>query len=290
MNNRSVNILLATYNGEKYLHEQINSLLDQSYSNFTVLISDDGSSDGTINVLSKIKDPRFKIINTQRIGGVIKNFEFLLSKSDADYVMLCDQDDVWHPNKIHHSLNEITKNEEDKDTPCLGFSDLELVNENLELISDSFYAKTGLNPYRNFNIDNLSWMGSIYGCTIIMNRASVNNALPFPENLIMHDHWLGFRTLSIGNIFYINKALLKYRQHENNVAGGMGYKKNIIQKILSPKKYRDIRDRAIIISRLHNIKSLKDKLVFSKVILRSFKYCETKKYPLLFLLTFLIYG
>ncbi|MFV0573827.1 MAG: glycosyltransferase family 2 protein [Vibrio sp.] len=286
----SVEILLATYNGERYLSEQIESLMNQSYKNFTVLISDDGSTDGTVELINKIQDPRFKLVNSERVGGVIKNFEILLNNSSSEYVMLCDQDDVWHKDKVKVSLEGILKEERDKIEPCLGFSDLKLVDENLNLIAPSFYRETKLNPYRNLNINNLSWMGSVYGCTIIMNRAAVQNSLPFPNKLIMHDHWLAYRSLINGMIFFIDKPLLKYRQHNKNVSGGMGYKQSLIKKIFSVQKYSDIKDRAIKISGMHNIVGFRQKLDFLMVILRSIPYCETKKYPILFLISFILYG
>ena len=128
-----VDILLATYNGEKYIREQIDSILNQTYKEFRLLISDDGSTDGTRDILNeyKAKDDRIEIFMQEENLGVVKNFEFLLKKVEAKYYMFSDQDDIWKDEKIEKSLKKI---EEGFD---LVYSDLEVVDENLNVTYES---------------------------------------------------------------------------------------------------------------------------------------------------------
>lgn len=291
--NITVDIVLASYNGEKYISMQIDSILNQSHKNFRLYISDDGSTDGTVNIVKRYieKDKRIQLVNTSRVGGVIKNFEVALLYTKADYIMLSDQDDYWLPDKIEQQLKSILKKEEEfKDKAILGYTDLELVNEDLKHISSSFYNSAKLNPERNLNYCNLSWMGSVMGCTIIMNRMALNNALPFSENIIMHDHWLAMKTLESGHLFYIDKAYIKYRQHNNNVSGGVGFRKKTIDKVFDLTAYKKIINRCKQVSSMHELNSFGQRLIFSRNIIKGFRNCETIKYPALFLLFFLTLG
>lgn len=141
----TVNILLSTYNGEKYLAEQIESILDQTFKGWTLLIRDDGSNDGTSEIIKgyESKDARIKFINKNKIEniGIHKSFKSLAKFSDADWYFLCDQDDVWLPNKIENMLNYTEgKSEEAK----LVYSDLTTVDSNLNIISERIRNRKGM--------------------------------------------------------------------------------------------------------------------------------------------------
>ena len=214
-----VDILLATYNGEKYLREQIDSILNQSYKDFRLLISDDCSNDLTRSILEeyKNKDSRIEIFFQENNLGVVKNFEFLLGKVEANYYMFSDQDDIWKENKIEKSLSKI---EEGFD---LVYSDLEVVDENLNVIYESYWKLKGIydkiKKYNNFN--SLYLNNFVTGCTMISRKELINKFLPLPNTskYVLHDYWISLILSQDGRISYIEEPLIKYRQHKNNKVG-----------------------------------------------------------------------
>ena len=214
-----VDILLATYNGEKYLREQIDSILNQSYKDFRLLISDDCSNDLTRSILEeyKNKDSRIEVFFQENNLGVVKNFEFLLGKVEAKYYMFSDQDDIWKENKIEKSLSKI---EEGFD---LVYSDLEVVDENLNVIYESYWKLKGIydkiKKYNNFN--SLYLNNFVTGCTMISRKELINKFLPLPNTskYVLHDYWISLILSQDGRISYIEEPLIKYRQHKNNKVG-----------------------------------------------------------------------
>ncbi len=215
-----VDILLATYNGEKYIEQQLDSILTQTYSNFRLLISDDCSSDNTRAILEKYKqkDNRIEVFLQNENLGVIKNFEFLLGKVENKYYMFSDQDDVWKEHKIEKSLKKI----EDENLDLV-YSDLEVVNENLNLINESYWKLKGIyhkiKKYNNF--ESLYLNNYITGCTIISKKEFIKTFLPIPNKskYVLHDYWIALVVSQSGKIGYINETLVKYRQHQDNKVG-----------------------------------------------------------------------
>ena len=217
-----VDIVLATYNGEKYLVQQLDSIIAQTHNNWRLLISDDGSTDDTLAVIKKYSetDQRIVLVNKDRQGGVVHNFIKALEYVDADYIMFCDQDDYWMPEKIMHLM--VTIDNETKligNIPVLVFSDLIIVDENLNILDESFYESTGLNPLNNLDSCFLLWRSTVYGCSVMFNRALYNIAYPFSPEVTMHDQWFALIASISGRIVYTDKRLVYYRQHENNIVG-----------------------------------------------------------------------
>jgi len=212
----SIDILMATYNGEKFLIDQLDSIMNQSHKNFHLIIADDHSTDSTQSILKSYaqKDNRIHLIFHEKNIGVIKNFEYLLSCSTASYFMFCDQDDIWHKDKVSDSLHKIKKTNSD-----LIYTDLQVVDENLILLNPSFWELEKIKPI-NKSIWKLSLSQNIItGCTIIARNSLKKNVLPFPKEIYMHDWWISFVASMIGKVDYINKPLVYYRQHENNTIG-----------------------------------------------------------------------
>jgi glycosyltransferase involved in cell wall biosynthesis len=233
-----VDIVLATYNGEKYLAQQLNSLVSQSYQNWRLIISDDGSTDTTALILAEFarKDSRVSIVNLQRQGGVVKNFAKALSFVKADYIMFCDQDDVWANEKVAVMLNRLIEIERKLglSVPILGFSDATIVSHDLSLISHSLYGGNNLNAQNNLEYRFLLWRSTVFGCTVIFNSALYQKAMPIPFDAPMHDQWFALIASLCGEIFFIPKQTLMYRMHEFNVVGAKP--KSLFQKISSIKK------------------------------------------------------
>lgn len=240
-----VEICLATYNGEKYLGELYNSLAIQTHSNWKLIIRDDGSADNTLAILENLEkiDARIKILHDKNGNvGVIKNFELVLMETSANIVMLADQDDVWLENKIEKSLALLTLNLE-PGHPKLVFTDLEIVDSTLSLIEKSFIESKKLTPLTSLELSSLIVQNVAPGCTMMFNRALIKLALPFPDNIAMHDWWLLLVALVTGKVSYLNQSTILYRQHDNNVLGAgnyhmTGYKKRLTLAIEQSKELR----------------------------------------------------
>lgn len=216
-----IDILLATYNGEKYVKEQIESILSQTYKNIRLIISDDCSKDSTCEILKEYekKDNRIKLCMQQKNLGVVKNIEFLLKQVENKYYMLSDQDDVWLPKKVEKSLEKLKQKNAD-----LVFGDLEIVDENLKTIHPSFGDFMLLNEKINKYIDSykLNYLyNCVTGCTILAKKETIEKIVPLPQNskYLIHDHWISIMCSVYGKVAYIPEKYIKYRQHENNQVG-----------------------------------------------------------------------
>lgn len=216
-----IDILLATYNGEKYLKEQLDSILNQTYKNIKLIISDDGSKDSTKEILKEYeeKDKRIEVHYQEKNLGYIKNFEFLLKQVESDIYMLSDQDDIWLPEKVEKTY-EVLKNQK----ADLVFGDLEVVDQELKTIYPSF------NEFMLLNCKIKKYIGSyqinylyncVTGCTIMSKKEWIETMLPFPSKskYVAHDHWIGVILSLNGKLAYMPEKYIKYRQHGNNEIG-----------------------------------------------------------------------
>lgn len=223
-----INIILSTYNGEKYLKEQLDSILSQSFSDFKVLVRDDGSTDNTVAILKeyeKMYPNKISLIeddegNLRSTRSFMKLLEY---SSDCEYVMFCDQDDVWLPEKIELTLKKIIEMEEEfGDIPLLVHTDLVVVDESLRIINNSFFNFQKIDPYRD-SFNNLLMQNVITGCTVMINKDLVQKCLPIPDGVIIHDWWAGLVASKFGKIGYLSQATIQYRQHRANVVGAKGF-------------------------------------------------------------------
>lgn len=220
-----VEVLLATFNGERFLAEQLNSILGQTYEHISLLVRDDGSSDKTQHILKKYQQRYPKrisvVFNDGASNNLISNFSYLISLSKAPYVMLSDQDDVWLPDKVAKSLNAIKEIESDRgiSTPILIHTDLAVMNDEItEITHPSFMKYSGLKPQRN-SFGNLLVQNIVTGCTAIFNRSLVEICGPIPDQALMHDWWLALVASSMGVIGLIPESTVLYRQHGLNTLG-----------------------------------------------------------------------
>lgn len=221
-----VDILLATYNTNiKFLKEQIDSILSQTYNNFKLLISDDNSTDNElIDTLKKYeeKDKRIKLYLNKENRGFLKNFEYLLSQSTENYIMFSDHDDIWHKDKIEKSLKKITES-----GVSLVYSDATQIDENGDIIHNS-YLKYKNMPFLHGKDDiNFFTRHTVIGCSQIFTKQVKEKMLPFKDCVIAHD-WISIYIASKENgVDYIEEPLLDYRLHSTNVFGGRSFKQNI---------------------------------------------------------------
>ena len=216
-----IDVLLATYNGETYLKEQIESILNQTYQNISLIISDDCSQDGTREILEQYakKDERIKLYFQEKNLGYIKNFEFLLKQVQSKYFMLSDQDDVWKNNKIEKSME--TMNNQGAD---FVFGDLEVVDKDLKTIYPSFGNFMLLNRKikKEIGTYKLNYLyNCVTGCTVLCKSKWIPEILPIPANskYVPHDYWIGLMVSLKGKMAYMPEPYIKYRQHGNNQIG-----------------------------------------------------------------------
>lgn len=215
---KKIEILLSTYNGEKFIREQLDSLLKQTYQDFKIIIRDDGSSDNTLKIIkeyaSNFGDKIFIDTSCNKNLGPAKSFLYLLQRSNADYIFFCDQDDIWVDKKVEICLKKIKDFE---NMPTLIYSDLELIDSDENVLKKSFFKYKKFNPnkanYRNLCVQNI-----VTGCTVLINKKAINIAKKIDLNdfIIMHDHILAILISYYGKICFINEALVKYRWHGDN--------------------------------------------------------------------------
>ena len=238
-------IVLASYNGARYIEDQIRSIQSQSVESWSLFIRDDGSSDDTVaRVTALLGDNHRIILVRDNLGtlGPIKNFAELMRlalEDGADYVFLADQDDVWHPEKLRIFLDEMGRLERvaGKALPLLVHSDLEVANSAMETIHPSFMKYTGISPDQSA-LGILLCQNVVTGCACMVNRALLNLALPVPQGVLMHDWWLALLASACGRIGFIDQALVRYRQHGGNVIGAESYLNRIKKFIYTPTRWR----------------------------------------------------
>lgn len=247
-----VTVLLAAYNGEKFIAEQLDSLVNQTYKDLKIVIRDDGSIDATneiINRYAEIHPDKIEICPfSNPTGSAAGNFFKLLELYKDDYIMLCDQDDVWQPDKVEKTLFFMKEQEEKHgtDTPILVHTDLYVANEKLDILSQSFIKYQNLST-ENTALNQILMQNCITGCTVMINRAFHEKLYVFPSKLGMHDWWLGIIAAAFGKIAFLNAPTILYRQHGSNEVGAKNAKSLsfIFEKI---KKVKLIKENYKLIS------------------------------------------
>lgn len=237
----NIDILMASYNSEKYIESQINSILNQTYNDYHIYINDDISTDNTLNILQNYKKQHNNIFsinqNSKRLG-IKENFSALMNKSTADYIMFSDHDDVWFNNKIEITYNEMTALEKkySASTPLLVFTDKVVTDSSLNIISLSHNKIEKLNT-KNITFNRLLMGNVVSGCTMMINKPLKEICGHINENALMHDYWIALTAAAFGHISYIDKPAMYYRQHDNNTFGAKSYSlKYALQKLKEGRK------------------------------------------------------
>ena len=204
-----ISVALAAYNGEKYISEQLTSILSQLKVDDEIIVSDDNPSGKTKDAVLSINDGRIKYIEGEG-KGVVKNFENTISKCTGDVIFLADQDDVWKKNKVNAVMKEI------EDGAMLVLHDSNIVDENLKTISESYFKEHNSDISYIHNIIRNSFVG----CCMAFKKELLNDIMPFPEGIPMHDWWIGLVALKKSyNVKMLNLPLIKWRRHGDNVTG-----------------------------------------------------------------------
>jgi glycosyltransferase involved in cell wall biosynthesis len=238
-----VEVLLATYNGERFLREQVDSILKQDYGDLQVLARDDGSSDGTVEILSQYaqKFPdRFRVLPAgPATGRAGENFLLLMKASTAGYICFADQDDVWLPDKVRRTKQAMDQLESrwGPDIPLLVFTDLRVVDDQLRVLHHSFWAHQRIEPEYVYRLAALLRQNVVTGCTAMLNRILVDLSLRMPKDTPMHDQWIGLLASAMGRVGILKAQTVLYRQHDRNVIGADQRSKSlsaVVRKIREP--------------------------------------------------------
>lgn len=228
MNGR-VEILLATCNGAAHLRQQLESLFAQSYENWQLLVRDDCSVDATPAILAEYcaRFPHKVTIlehGDKRLGAA-GNFNALMEAADCTYLMFCDQDDCWLPEKIAKTMQVMERLESRRGSasPLLVHSDLAVTDENLAAVADSLWRFQHSDPEAGVLLNRLLTQNTVTGCTVMINRALRDLALPVPAAAVMHDWWLALVAAAFGAVAHLSEATVLYRQHGANDVGATGF-------------------------------------------------------------------
>ncbi len=230
-------ILLSTYNGAKYLKNQIDSLVSQTYDDFRIIARDDGSSDESFQILKSYD--KIEIVDSRQNLGAKGSFaellEYAVKHTDGEFFMFCDQDDVWKNYKIKKTLAKMQEMQHEcGDIPLLVHSDVVVADEGLEVMAGSFWKFQNIDPKRDA-LSHLMLQNVVTGCTMMINRKLANLVGKIPTEAIMHDWWIAIVASCFGKIGWVDEPLMLYRQHSSNDTGakryGLGYfVKRFVQK------------------------------------------------------------
>lgn len=203
----SVSVAMATYNGEKYIKEQIDTILVNLQENDELIISDDGSTDNTREIIKEFTDTRIRLIDGPK-KGVKKNFENAINACNGKYIFLCDQDDIWNEKKVETVLRAFSEGVK------VVVHDCTLVNDEGKVIVASYF------DYRSSKAGVLKniWKNSYMGCCMAFDSDIKETILPIPEKIEMHDQWIGILGDRLGKNIFIRESLIKYRRHDENVS------------------------------------------------------------------------
>lgn len=208
-----ISVCVATHNGERYIKQQLESILCQIGQEDEVVVSDDGSTDKTLAVIDGFKDSRIKVrLFSQPSSSshpheyVCRNFENALKHAQGDYIFLSDQDDEWLPNKVEVCMKDLENHD-------LVLHDFMHIDENDSITQDLHYD--GAFRRNNYFLR----AGKHFGCAMAFKRKVLDYALPFPSHLLLHDYWIGILAETLGSFYYEKRPLIRYRIHQKNTSG-----------------------------------------------------------------------
>jgi glycosyltransferase involved in cell wall biosynthesis len=202
-----ISVCLATYNGAKYIRLQLESILTQLSLDDEIVISDDGSKDDTIQIISDLNDSRIRVFLNSAPHGVVPNFKNALCQAKGDYIFFCDQDDVWAPNKVKICVEELQHSD-------LVVHNALLMDGDGHISNVDFFSLRGSRPGYWHNL----YKNSFIGCCMAFRREVLDYVMPFPAHILWHDMWLGLMVEKHGKTKFINDNLLYYRRHGDNAS------------------------------------------------------------------------
>lgn len=229
-NSDLVSIAMATYNGERYLQQQLDSIINQTYEDIQIIIVDDCSTDRTKEILADFQEKYQHCVTVyynQANLGLVKNFEKALGYCTGDFIALCDQDDVWELHKVERLVREI-------DSYSLIYSDVSLIDADGQIISRSRTIDYGISNHSDIGFREMIFKSYIIGCSAMFRSELLLSAMPIPQDALFHDWWIAIFASKSNGIKYLHEPLVSYRQHSSNVHGHKkgGFIKNIVNTLM----------------------------------------------------------
>jgi glycosyltransferase involved in cell wall biosynthesis len=203
-----ISVCIPTHNGSKYIIQQLDSILFQLNEKDEIIVSDDSSEDNTCKLIENLNDKRIIIFKENKFSNYILNYENAINHAKGNHIFLCDQDDVWLPNKVDVMCRALNKYD-------LVVSDCFVTDSNLTILNDSYYLLR--NAVRNKFLA-LALRSPYLGCCMAFNRKILNKALPFPNHINSHDIWLGNIAAFYYSVKFVNEKLIYYRRHSGNTS------------------------------------------------------------------------
>ena len=223
-----ISVCVATYNGEKYIKEQLISILRQIGNKDEVIISDDGSTDGTKTIINNIHDERIKYVRNPAQRGYSSNFSNAINLAGGDIIFISDQDDVWMDGKVEIMVNRLNN--------ChMVISDAQIVDANLKVIKDSHFSEMGVKKGFLINLLKTRYIGAC----MAFRKEILTKVLPFPRNYkyCAYDYWLAIVSEYYYKVELVKEPLIQYRRHDNNALTGGVYSTNSLPKKLITRIY-----------------------------------------------------
>ena len=215
-----VAVLMSTYNGASYLREQIDSILAQSYSDFSLIIRDDGSRDDTVKIAESYDDPRIRLIRGENLGPAQSFFALLREAKEFDEIFFSDQDDVWFETKIEDMLAVLRRH---GDEPAMVFSDFTAIDSVGNTTSPSYAETAGLRVREGLiSVRDILMHPYVFGCAACINKALAERVCTPPEGIEMHDCWISLSAACLGGLFYCPEQTIAHRFHSSNATGRTG--------------------------------------------------------------------
>ncbi|MBN2615550.1 MAG: glycosyltransferase family 2 protein [Bacteroidales bacterium] len=201
---------MSTYNGEKYLKRQMDTILQELGPEDELIVSDDSSVDGTVEIIQSYKDKRIRFFGNNTFKSPVYNSEFALKQAKGEFIFLADQDDVWLPGRVHKVKEHLLEND-------LVVCNAHIVDQEEKILHESYFQWKGSRQgfWKNWK------KNSYMGCSMALNRKMLQAALPFPRKLIMHDVWIGLLAESLGKVYFLDEKLMLYRRHADNVTASV---------------------------------------------------------------------
>ena len=220
-----VSVCLACYNGEKYIKEQISSILSQLGDDDELVISDDGSEDDTIEIVNSFHDYRIKVFANKDEHGFVGNFNNALCKANGDIIFLCDQDDIWLKDKVYRVSAYLERYD-------LVVHDANIVDGEGRLKGYTYYSTMHSGTGFLMNL----WKTRFLGCCMAFRRSVLDACLPIPKNVVAHDYWIGMYSVLCFKVKFVPDVLISYRRHGENVSpSGEKSDTNIFFKLVSKR-------------------------------------------------------
>lgn len=220
-----ISVCIATFNGGKFIREQVMSVLPQLEEDDEIIVSDDGSTDDTITILESFRDPRICICQNEGRHGFIWNFENALMKASGDVFFLCDQDDIWKPNKVEVIKKQLRQYD-------LVVHDAEMIDGEGCSLGKTYYST--MHHKKDF-VSNI-WRTRWLGCCMAFRREVLEMCLPFPRTIVAHDYWIGMLGMLKFRYFFIDDILIYYRRHGNNTSSsGEKSANNMFYKLITKR-------------------------------------------------------